>query len=268
MYFVRYRVVCARYTGEWDQKSLPQDTYYFDYDDESRWSPEDLQEALSSTDYDGYNEDVFAHVAVVTELRRRKDGTDDYLCEDWEEVLERLTEEDDEEDGEEDGEEEEKTGLVPLLYPEDLSLPARKMISDAAKLEHEELAFRRKVAALKPGDIGDDMWKEFKSLDRRGNGIRADLLHSSLGKGIPPEKEPLEYMKAVAARLFFLYSHTRMHAEILGGEPEEDFYYAASNLYAHAMADQEQGKYSLDNNDVSALFDQFEEYGPDKGKDE
>jgi hypothetical protein len=74
----------------------------------------------------------------------------------------------------------------------------------------------------------------------------------------------------MAAQLFFLYSQTRMRAETEGGEPEEDFFYAGSNLYAHAVADQimEEGDEGeddygpmLDDESRQALDDLYESFG-------
>ena len=261
MYFVRYKVLCARYTGEWDADSLPEETYYFNYDDESAWSLQELELESDATDYDGYHEDLYAHIAAVTELRRRKNGTDDYLCGEWEEVLDRLTEEDDEEEAEEA---EAATARRPLIFPDDLSLPVRQMIRKAAEQEREETAFRKRVTAMKPGEITEEILKENDALQEKGRGPRQALTESDLGKQILRGEDPVENMKTLAAQMFFLYSSARILAEADGTEPEEDFYYAGANLYAHAAADQWEEEHNPGgNDDVSRLFDQFTEYGPD-----
>ncbi|MBO5567587.1 MAG: hypothetical protein J6A79_01385, partial [Clostridia bacterium] len=50
--------------------------------------------------------------------------------------------------------------------------------------------------------------------------------------------DPIEDLKTMAAQMFFLYSQERMRAEVEGREPDEEFFYAGSNLYAHAVVSQ------------------------------
>jgi hypothetical protein len=228
MYFVRFGDICVRFTGKnWDERELPEFTSVYDYDDEKKYSLDDLERESGRTDFGGAGRDEDAHAAVVMELFRRKGGEENCLCTDWDDTLTLL------EDGEGDLDD-----RRPIIYPDELSLPTRKLIADMAKLEHEEMAFRKKHMGKKPEDIDEATQKEFLKLDHKGWKIREALLDSDLGQEILEAYDPVEDLKTMAVQMFFLYSQTRMRAETEGGEPEEDFFYAGSNLYAHAVAEQ------------------------------
>ena len=229
MYFVRFGEVCVRFAGKkWDKKDLPEDTSVIDYDNEDRWSLDDLERESRLTDFGGAGRNEDAHAAAVMELFRRKGGEDDCLRRDWDDVLTAL------EDAEYDVEEDRR----PIIFPGDLSLPTRKLIHDVAKIEREELAFRKKHFGRKPDEDDEDAEKEYMKLDEKGWDAREALLDSDLGDEILDGYDPVEDMKTMAAQLFFLYSHSRMKAETEGGTPDEDLYYAGSNLYTHAAVEQ------------------------------
>ena len=228
MYFVRYGDICVRFTGKnWDERELPEFTSVYDYDDEKKYSLDDLERESRRTDFGGAGRDEDAHAAAVTELLRRRGGEDRCLCNEWDDALTLL--QDDEGDLDD---------RRPIIYPDELSLPTRKLIGDVAKLEREEMAFRKKHMGKKPEDIDEATQKEFLKLDNKGWKIREALLDSDLGQEILEAYDQVEDLKTMAAQMFFLYSQTRMRAETDGGESEEDFFYAGSNLYAHAVADQ------------------------------
>ena len=260
MYFVRYGDICVRFTGKnWDERELPEFTSVYDYDDEKKYSLDDLERESRRTDFGGAGRDEDAHAAVVMELFRRKGGEENCLCTDWDDTLTLL------EDGEGDLDD-----RRPIIYPDELSLPTRKLIADVAKLEHEEMAFRKKHMGKKPEDIDEATQKEFLKLDHKGWKIREALLDSDLGQEILEAYDSVEDLKTMAAQMFFLYSQTRMRAETDGGESEEDFFYAGSNLYAHAVADQimEEGDEGeddygpmLDDESRQALDDLYDSFG-------
>ena len=99
MYFVRYGDICVRFTGKgWDERELPEFTSVYDYDDEKKYSLDDLERESRRTDFGGAGRDEDAHAAVVMELFRRKGGEENCLCTDWDDTLTLL--EDDEGDPE------------------------------------------------------------------------------------------------------------------------------------------------------------------------
>ena len=229
MYFVRFGEACVRYTGKkWDKKDLPEDTYVFDYDKEAKWSLEDLERESLRTDFGGSGRDEDAHAAAVMERIRRKGGEDKCFCDDWDDVLTIL------EDAESGFDEKRR----PIIFPDELSLPTRKLIREVAKIEKEEAAFLKKHLNDAVDDLDSDEEKEYFSLVDRGWDAREALLASDLGDEILDGYDPVEDMKIMAAQLLFMYAQTRTRAKMEGGKADEDLFYAGSNLYGHAVADQ------------------------------
>ena len=110
MYFVRYGDICVRFTGRnWDERELPEFTSVYDYDDEKKYSLDDLERESRRTDFGGAGRDEDAHAAVVMELFRRKGGEENCLCTDWDDTLTLL--EDDEGDLDD---------RRPIIYPDEL----------------------------------------------------------------------------------------------------------------------------------------------------
>jgi len=246
MYFVRFGDVCVRYAGEkWDKDDLPEDTFVIDYDDEAKWSLEDLEKESAQTDFGGPNRDEDAHAAAVIELIRRKGGEDKCLCEDWDDVLTLL------EDAESDFDEERR----PIIFPDELSLPTRKLIREVAKIEKEEAAFLKNHLNDAVDDLDSDEEKVYFSLVDRGWDARENLLASDLGDEILDGYDPVEDMKIMAAQLLFMYAQTRTKAKMEGGRPDEDLFYAGSNLYGHAVADQLADENAQGDDGPDSVFD-------------
>lgn len=261
MYFVRYGEVCARYTGKVirDEENLPEGTNIYNVDDERFFPLDVLEREFKRTELDSDDWDEDLHAAVEVELLRRKSGMDTCRCDKWEDVLKMLEDDDADDDG-----------RRPLVFPGELSLPTRKLIREVAKIEHEEIAFRKKNVHKTAEDIDEATKKEFMELDSRGWDIREALLDSDLGDIILEKYDPVEDMKTMAAQLFFLYSQTRLKAEVVGGKPDEDLFYAGSNLYAHAVVDQledEEDEYD-DEEEDDEDFDPLTDYQAEEALDE
>lgn len=253
MYFVKNGDICIRYIGteKWDERELPDFTSYYDYDDEEKWSFEKLKRETKRISA-GKDFDMDAMVAVEAEISRRKFGDNPDTTDDWDEVLDTL--EKDEGDWEED-----ESVRRPIIYPDEISLPTRKLIADVAKIEHEEMAFRKENYHKSQDQIDVAAVKKFLALEKKGWKAREALLDSDLGKLILEMYDPVEDMKTMAAQMLFLYSQERMKAETEGGEPDEDFFYAGSNLYAHAVVDQmsdENDNEDADEDDSDYVFSQ------------
>lgn len=236
MYFVRYAEKIYRYTGteDWDKDELPEFTSYYDYDDEQKWSVAGLKKEAKRVAFGTKDWDEDALTAIDTELERRN-HSEALLCfGKWDDLMDALYD-DDNEDYEDEDEEEDRR---PIIYPEDITLPTRKLIRDVARIEHEEMAFRKKNAGKQPSDLNEKTVKEFLKLDKKGWKARETLMNSDLAQMILELYDPIEDLKMMAAQMFFLYSQERMRAEVEGREPDEEFFYAGSNLYAHAVVSQ------------------------------
>ncbi len=62
MYFVRYGDICVRFTGKnWDERELPEFTSVYDYDDEKKYSLDELERESRRTDFGGAGRDEDAH---------------------------------------------------------------------------------------------------------------------------------------------------------------------------------------------------------------
>lgn len=125
----------------------------------------------------------------------------------------------------------------PIVYPEDLTLPTRKMIIDLAKIELEELSVMKAQAAKSDDFVSMDvaLFNRNLELNKKGFSIRNALLGSDLADLFRELKDPAEEMKSMAAMLLFLYTHEKMRNMVLGREIDESFYYAGANLYRHAV---------------------------------
>ena len=231
MYFVMFGEYCIRYTGteEWDEEDLPESAVYFDYDNELKWTMAKLKREAKRLENEG-REDSDAALAIETELKRRQRVEEPESYDSWDEVLDVL-EEEEERAWEEDV-------RRPLIYPGDLSLPTRKLIREAAAIGREEIALQKKTAG-KPYEQLDQKTKDWiGDLEKRGWEAREALLDSDIGQMILDMRDPVEDMKTMAAQLLFLYAHDRTIAETGGRKPDEDFFYAGSFLYEHAVFDQ------------------------------
>ena len=232
MYFVRYAEKIYRYTGteRWNVNELPEFTSYYDFDDERKWSVAGLKKEARRVAFGAEDWDEDALTAIDAELARRNHSEEPLCIKNWNGLLNALADDDEEEDDDED--------RRPIIYPEDITLPTRRLIRDVAKMEHEEMAFRKKNAAKQPGDLNEKTIKEFMKLDEKGWKAREALMNSDLAQMILECYDPIEDLKTMAAQMFFLYSQERMRAEVEGREPDEEFFYAGSNLYAHAVVSQ------------------------------
>ena len=125
----------------------------------------------------------------------------------------------------------------PIVYPEDLSLPTRKLIMDLAKIELEELSIMKTQAATSNDFASMDiaLFNRNMEINKKGFTMRNALLSSDLADLIRELKDPAEEMKSMAAILLFLYTHEKMRNMVLGREVDEGFYYAGANLYRHAV---------------------------------
>ncbi len=125
----------------------------------------------------------------------------------------------------------------PIVYPEDLSLPTRKLIMDLAKIELEELSIMKTQAATSNDFASMDiaLFNRNMEINKKGFTMRNALLSSDLADLIRELKDPAEEMKSMAAILLFLYTHEKMRNMVLGREVDESFYYAGANLYRHAV---------------------------------
>lgn len=125
----------------------------------------------------------------------------------------------------------------PIVYPEDLSLPTRKLIMDLAKIELEELSIMKTQAATSNDFASMDiaLFNRNMEINKKGFTMRNALLSSDLADLIRELRDPAEEMKSMAAILLFLYTHEKMRNMVLGREVDESFYYAGANLYRHAV---------------------------------
>lgn len=229
MYFVYEGEVLARYTGdkkEMNLDDLPIPAMHYEYENET--DKKLIKEAAFwAEDGEGHDEDICAVIEV--EQRRRAGVLSVPEFDRWDDLIDYL---------ERYSEDMNWDPRRPLIFPDELSLPVRKLIREVAKIEHEEIAFRKKNLHKTAEEIDEASQKEFLKLDQRGWDIREALLDSELGDDILDKEDPVEDLKTMAAQLLFFYAQTRSKAETEGGEPEEDFFYAGSNLYAHAVVDQ------------------------------
>lgn len=123
----------------------------------------------------------------------------------------------------------------PIIYPEEITLPTRKLITDLAKIELEELSFQKKHAEVNEWTSLDFVSANRNMvLNKKGFEIRNALLNSDLASRIRELKDPVEEMKSLAAMLLFLYSHERRRHILTGKKLDESFYYAGANMYWHA----------------------------------
>ena len=255
MYFVRLGERCIRYSGQddWDEDDLPELTAYFNFDDEKEWPLDELQRKSLRVSYGAEEWDEDALAAVNAELNRRKHVEEPETYDDWDDVVEAL-----EEDAEEDFEDF-NPDHRPLVFVDDISLLTRKLIKDVAKVEQDELAFRKENVSkgLDVADMifsmDDEAMKKSSELQERGWKAREALMNSDLGQAILDMYDPIEDMKDMAAQMLFLYAQDRMRAETSGGKPDEDYFYAGYNLYSHAavaqMAYDEDDEYYEDDDD-------------------
>lgn len=255
MYFVYDGDVLAWYTGdktEMNLDDLPVPAMHYEYENLPDKKLEE-EAAFWSEDGEGHDDDISAVIEV--EQRRRAGILSVPEFDRWPDLIDCL---------ERYAEDMYRDPRRPLIFPDELSLPVRKLIREIAKIEHEEIAFRKKNLHKTAEEIDEATQKEFLDLENRGWDVREALLDSELGDDILDKEDPVEDLKTMAAQMLFLYAQTRSRAETEGGEPEEDFFYAGSNLYAHAVVDQvteENEEYDDDDSSEEELDSVWEAFG-------
>ena len=128
--------------------------------------------------------------------------------------------------------------VTPLLTPEQVTLPVRRLINELAKAEQEELGILRRAGARKDYPSEDEFRRDML-ITKKSIHLREELLDREEMRPYTWRKHPAEQRKAVAALLFFLYAQDRIRKVLTGEKPYEPLYYAAENLYRYAVAMQQ-----------------------------
>lgn len=152
----------------------------------------------------------------------------------------------------------------PLIFAQDIPQTIRKTIQELAKVDRDEIVLRKENAE-KGRDISDILLNtdEFTArresrLQKDGYRLRQELMDSELGEAILEGFDYVEDMKTMAAQLMFLYMEERINAESSGETPDDDFIYAAHNLYTYAAIAQ------IADDDDDEYDDEFDEYDNDE----
>ena len=230
-------VRCVRVTGirpDWEKEEIPSDVRRFDYDDEKLWPDQKLSDEYKRVSDVHSESDVFACFAVEAELRRRhgepeRDVYDDRLV-----LVTALNGFDDEDPdiGEEDDDDEFDEFAVrkPVIAPEEIDLPTMALIHDLAANELDRINHgRRQAESPDQKDFAEAMRRSKQYED--GNKLRLKLMSTDFADNLIDGFDTIEDMKIVAAHLFFLYAQERQKAEQEGRKVNEDYYYAACNLF-------------------------------------
>lgn len=153
----------------------------------------------------------------------------------------------------------------PLIFAQDIPQTIRKTIQELAKVDQDEISLRKENAE-KGRDISDILLNtdEFTArresrLQKDGYRLRQELMDSELGEAILEGFDYVEDMKTMAAQLMFLYMEERINAESSGETPDDDFFYAAHNLYTYAAIAQ-----IANDDDDDEYDDEFDEYDNDE----
>ena len=126
-------------------------------------------------------------------------------------------------------------GPRPVVYPEDLSLPTRKLIMDLAKIELEELDVIKKSLPKGVDQMDVALFNRNMILNKKGFMLREALLNSDLSMLYIELQDPVEHMKTMAAVLLFLYTHDKLRSYVMDRNVDESLYYAGANMYRHAV---------------------------------
>ena len=244
MYFVRYDMLVYRYTGthHWEQSDLPDDTVTYDYDDAARWEIADLEKEARRARKD-HELTPGMSMAITEEMARRRHEDDPDTTDDWEELMDWLTElddedwDDDDEDLDDDDWDEEDMAYIraQVVTPDQITLPIQKKIRDLAKIERENIELK-KLAVADDGTKDPKMQLKLDALYEKGKKARDALMDSEFADTLQDVVDPIACMKNMASQLLFLYAESRLDAALHGGEPDEDYFYAGEHFYAMGAA--------------------------------
>ena len=180
--------------------------------------------------------DPFALAALKGEFeRRRGDEVQPPWFDDKYEMLAdlelALEEEYEEYDDWDDGES--------FMVYEDLTPEIKAMIRHLAEIERKDLELSRQHVGKRYEDILPGEMDVLVKQKAAGEKVRSEIMHSELAEDIPVlDPEDIDDKKEMAAKLLFMYSQDRVNAEIHGGKPNEDLFYAAANMYGDAIAEE------------------------------
>ena len=253
---------CVRFIGirpDWDDEERPSFIQRFDYDDERLWPDQKLSDEYKRVSGKLSDSDIFACCAVESEQLRRQGGPEFDVYDDWKEMQDALDETEDEVldiekdeayresadrrsvicPDEPDIEDDDYNGFVdrkPVITPDEIDQPTMLLIRALASNEYERLNIGGKTLPLNDDESEEDVRRT--KLYGDGNVLRVKLMSTDFAEKLVDGLDPIEDMKIVAAHLFFLYAQERHEAEQEGRKVDEDYYYAASNLFEYAAVHQ------------------------------
>ncbi len=129
----------------------------------------------------------------------------------------------------------------PLVFPGDVPEEDMKIIRALAELEREHIALDRRIGKIDISDflnLDEVTSRKFDHLIEKGIELREQLLQGSLAAAVLDYDDDVEDMKKMASILLFLYTAERQQAENEERKPDEDYYYAGSYMYKHAVVEQ------------------------------
>lgn len=129
----------------------------------------------------------------------------------------------------------------PLVFPGDVPEEDMKIIRALAELEREHIALDRRIGKIDISDflnLDEVTSRKFDHLIEKGIELREELLQGSLAAAVLDYDDDVEDMKKMASILLFLYTAERQQAENEERKPDEDYYYAGSYMYKHAVVEQ------------------------------
>ena len=245
MYFVRYDMLVYRYTGthHWEQSDLPDDTVTYDYDDASRWEIGDLEKEARQR-RKAHELTPGMSIAISEEMARRRHEDEPDTTDNWQELMDWLTELDDEDFDDDDFDDEDFDDFddedmayirAEVVTPEQITLPIQKKIRDVAKIERENIELQKTVRD-KDGKPDAKLQLKLDALNEKAQKARDALMDSEFADTLQDVDDPIATMKNMASQLLFLYVQSRLDTSIHGGEPEEDYFYAGAHFYAMGAA--------------------------------
>ena len=226
VYFTGETYLCARGPEFKDPFGELEDVKIYDYDDVKKWPDSALTFEARRVEV-GKNYDPYAMVAIDGEKNRRDEKIAPPWFDDMDNMLDDFEQAEEDEDYENDWDEERK----PIITPNDLTIPTMELIHGLA--EDERKRWKNNGNPYDEKEM-DRLIKEHE----KGAQIRMQLMDSDLADKLADGIDPVEDMKIVAAHLMFLYAQERQIAEQEGRKPNEDFFYAGSNLYNFAAVEQ------------------------------
>ena len=232
---------CVRFTGirpDWDDEERPSSIQRFDYDDEELWPDQKLSDEYKRVSGKRTDSEIFAFCAVEAEQDRRQGVPEMDVFDDWNEMLTALDETEDEVlEMEENEDFDDFVDRKPVITPDDIDPTTMALIRNLAANEHDRLKNGGK-RVLSRGDYESD--EGVRRIEQYGDGnkLRMKLMNTDFAEKLVDGLDPLEDMKIIAAHLFFLYAQERQEAEREGRRIDEDYYYAASNLFNYAAIHQ------------------------------